>query len=83
MIFKNAFVPESLSTSFEIVFKKKATLLNVIILKYREEFIYGYNFMNNTVKDKLFLYSKDFLRAKQSREIVQSTLKILKISKIF
>ena len=48
MIFKNAFVPKSLSTSFEI-----------------EEFIYGYNFMNNTVKEKLFLYGKDFLRAKQ------------------
>ena len=66
MIFKNAFVPKSLSsTNFEIVFKKKPTLLNVIILKYREEFIYGYNFMNNTVKEKLFLYGKDFLRAEQ------------------
>ena len=51
MISKNAFVPKSLSTSFEIVFKKKPTLLNVIILKYKEEFIYGYNFMNNTVKE--------------------------------
>ena len=66
MIFKNAFVPKSLSTSFERVLKKNPTLLNVIILKYREEFIYGYNFMKfNTVKEKLFLYSKDFLRAKQ------------------
>ena len=63
MISKNAFVPKSLGTSFEIVFKKKPTLLNVIILKYREEFIYGYNFVNNTVKEKLFLYGKDFLRA--------------------
>ena len=65
MIFKNAFVPKSLSTSFKIVFKKNPTLLSVIILKYKEEFIYGYNFMNNTVKEKLFLYSKGFLRAKQ------------------
>ena len=65
MIFKNAFVPKSLSTSFEIVFKKKPTLLNVIILKYREEFIYGYNFINNIVKEKLFLCRKDFLRAEQ------------------
>ena len=66
MIFKNALVSKSLSsTNFEIVFIKKPTLLNVIILKYREEFIYGYNFMNNTVKEKLFLYSKDFLKAEQ------------------
>ena len=66
MIFKNALVPKSLSsTNFEIVFIKKPTLLNIIILKYREEFIYGYNFMNNTVKEKLFLYGKDFLRAEQ------------------
>ena len=66
MIFKNAFLPKSLSyTSFEIVFKKNPTLLIVIILKYREEFIYGYNFMNNTIKEKLFFYSKDFLRAEQ------------------
>ena len=65
MIFKNAFVPKSLSTSFETVFKKNPMLLSVIILKYREEFIYGYNFMNNTVKEKLFLYGKDFLRAEQ------------------
>ena len=66
MIFKNALVPKSLlSTDFELVFIKKPTLLNIIILKYREEFIYRYNFMNNTVKQKLFLYSKDFLRAKQ------------------
>ena len=62
MIFKNAFVPKSLSISFEIVFKKNPTLLSVIILKYREEFIYGYNFMNNIVMEKLFLYGKDFLR---------------------
>ena len=63
-VFKNAFVPKSLSsTNFEIVFKKKPTLLNVITLKYREEFIYGYNFINNTIKEKLFLYGKDFLRA--------------------
>ena len=63
MIFKNAFVPKNLSTSFEIVFKKRPMLLNVIILKYREEFIYGYNFMNNTIKEKLFLYGTDSLRA--------------------
>ena len=65
MISKNAFVPKSLSTSFEIVFKKKPTLLNVIILKYKEKFIYGYNFMNNTIKEKFFLYGKDFLKAEQ------------------
>ena len=66
MIFKNALVPKSLSsTNFEIVFIKKPTLLNIIILKYREEFIYGYNFMNNTIKEKLLLYGKDFLRAEQ------------------
>ena len=66
MIFKNALVSKSLSsTNFEIVFIKKPTLLNVIILKYKEEFIYGYNFMNNTVKEKLFLYGKDFSRAEQ------------------
>ena len=63
MIFKNAFLPKSLSTSFEIVFKKNPTLFIVIILKYIEEFIYGYNFMNNTIKEKLFFYGKDFLRA--------------------
>ena len=65
MIFKNAFVPKSLSTSFEIVFKKNPTLLSVIIFKYTKEFIYGYNFMNNTIKEKLFLYSKNFLKAEQ------------------
>ena len=66
MIFKNALVSKSLSsTNFEIVFIKKPTLLNVIILKYREEFINGYNFMNNTVKEKLLLYGKDFLRVQQ------------------
>ena len=66
MIFKNALVSKSLSsTNFEIVFIKKPTLLNVIILKYREEFINGYNFMNNTVKEKLLLYGKDFLRVEQ------------------
>ena len=65
MIFKNAFLPKSLSTSFEIVFKTNPALLIVIILKYREEFIYGYNFMNNTIKKKLFFYKKDFLRAEQ------------------
>ena len=66
MIFKNALVSKSLSsTNFEIGFIKKPMLLNIIILKYREEFIYGYNFMNNIVKEKLFLYGKDFLRAKQ------------------
>ena len=65
MIFKNGFLTKSLSTSFEIVFKKNHALLIVIILKYREEFIYGYNFMNNTIKEKLFFYKKDFLRAEQ------------------
>ena len=66
MIFKNTLVSKSLSsTNFEIVFIKKPTLLNVIILKYREEFINGYNFMNNTVKEKLLLYGKDFLRVQQ------------------
>ena len=66
MIFKNALVSKSLSsTNFEIVFIKKPTLLNVIILKYREEFINGYNFMNNTVNEKLLLYGKDFLRVQQ------------------
>ena len=64
MIFKNVFLPKSY-TSFEIVFKKNPTLLIVIILKDREEFIYGYNFMNNTIKEKLFFYGKDFLRAEQ------------------
>ena len=66
MIFKNAFLPKSLSTSFEIVFKTNPTLLIVIILKYREEFIYGYNFMNKKkIKEKFFFYGKDFLRAEQ------------------
>ena len=65
MIFKNDFLTKSLSTSFEIVFKKNPTLLIIIILKYKEEFIYGYNFMNNTIKEKLFYYGKDFLRAEQ------------------
>ena len=55
MIFKNAFLPKTLSTSFEIVFKKNPTLLIVIFLKYREEFIYGYNFLNNTIKEKFIL----------------------------
>ena len=64
MIFKNGFLTKSLSTSsFEIVLKKNPALLIVIILKYREEFIYGYNFMNNTIKEKLFFYGNDFLRA--------------------
>ena len=65
MIFKNGFFTKSFSTSFEIVLKKNPALLIVIILKYREEFIYGYNFMNNTIKEKLFFYEKDFLRAEQ------------------
>ena len=65
MISKNGFLTKSLSTSFEIVFKNNPMLLIVIILKYREEFIYGYNFMNNTIKEKLFFYGKDFLRAEQ------------------
>ena len=65
MIFKNAFLSKSLSTSFEIVLKKNPTLLIVIILKYREEFIYRYNFLNNTIKEKFFFYGKDFLRAEQ------------------
>ena len=87
MIFKNAFVPKSLSTSFEIVFKKNPTLLSVIILKYKEEFIYGYNFMKfNTVKEKLFLYSKDFLRAEQKlrncTEYSEDSKNIQKISNI-
>ena len=66
MIFKNGFLTKSLSkSSFEIVFKKNPALLIVIILKYGEEFIYGYNFMNNTIKEKLFFYRNDFLRAEQ------------------
>ena len=64
MIFKNGFLTKSLSTSsFEIVLKKNPAVLIVIVLKYREEFIYGYNFMNNTIKEKLFFYGNDFLRA--------------------
>ena len=63
MIFKNAFLPKSLSIGFEIVFKTNPTLFIVIILKYREEFIYRYNFMNNKINEKLFFYGKDFLRA--------------------
>ena len=66
MIFKNGFLTKSLSkSSFEIVFKKNPVLLIVIILKYGEEFIYGYNFMNNTIKEKLFFYGNNFLRAEQ------------------
>ena len=66
MIFKNGFLTKSLrKSSFEIVFKKNPALLIVIILKYGEEFIYGYNFMNNTIKEKLFFYRNDFLRAEQ------------------
>ena len=66
MIFKNGFLTKSLSTSsFEIVLKKNPAVLIVIVLKYREEFIYGYNFMNNTIKEKLFFYGNDFLRDEQ------------------
>ena len=62
MIFRNGFLTKSLNTSsFEIVLKKNPAVLIVIILKYREEFIYGYNFMNNTIKEKLFFYGNDFL----------------------
>ena len=65
-IFKNGFLTKSLSTSsFEIVFKKNPTILILIILKYREELIYGYNFMNNRIKEKLFFYRNDFLRVEQ------------------
>ena len=65
MIFKNSFLTKSLCTSFEKVLKKNPMLLIVIILKFREEFIYGYSFMNNTIKEKLFFYGKDFLRAER------------------
>ena len=86
MIFKNGFLTKSLSTSFEIVLKKDPTLLIVIILKYREEFIYGYNFMNNTIKEKLFFYRKDFLRAEQKprnyTEYPKDSKNIQKISNI-
>ena len=62
MIFKNGFLTKSLSTSsFEIVLKKNLAVLIVIVLKYRKKFIYGYNFMNNTIKEKLFFYGNDFL----------------------
>ena len=83
MIFKNAFLPKSLSTSFEIVLKKNPMLLIVIILKYREELIYGYNFMNNTIKKKLFFYGKDILKTEQksrnSTEYPEDSKNTLKI----
>ena len=66
MIFKNGFLTKSLSMSnFEIVLKKNPAVLIVIVLKYREEFIYGYNFMNNTIKEKLFFHGNNFLRVEQ------------------
>ena len=87
MIFKSVFLHQTLNTSFEIVFKKNPTLLIVIIFKYIKESIYGYNFLNNTVKEKLFFYSKDFLRTEQNpRNSIEypidskNTLKIPKIS---
>ena len=87
MIFKNVFFPKTLSTSFEIVLKKNPMLPIVIIFKYKKEFIYRYNFLNNKIKEKLFLYSRDFLRTEQNSKnsIVypkdsKNTLKIPKIS---